>query len=777
MILAHYAFATTLIILVVIERMLNATAMLVVRLVFGTSSEDDDASSNLKGYAGTQLVGAGFTFGANLFASLGASFSGTVSAIASYAIWMVLSFAIFAMLFVIQEQYPALMINVVDSWNDTYGALIYEVVFFPLQIVNLVFTSVIPIYNGVLWIGKLIVHNLVIRSAIENIDNLVDIGKNVANLSQHLILQIPDYFQAVIVPCAKPVTDSCYDPGFGNRIFDMITPMADVRAIAAATLKICISICANAAGPFDIALYPLLDINLAKAVHNLVNFVLYTLLHLPSVTVQRCFNNNHDLIMCLPDFEPSFNLLVAGIRNLGMLVDNWLDVSSIIVQKSLGLDPKAECEAQAMLLSPASYSRAVFGQNRTTVVGLTPGLYAVTDGTHAQYFNHYDSIESTILPNAFPIDVDVRFGIAAVTYTAQQRDGATGQSSTTMMGCRCLDNDGRPPMRIQCALALKERISLTNSQANVFDVIFQQRSTADYMMCSMAQISVQSIRWPATRFVSTEASPDRVYTATTRSVVDATIWVSPLCTSRAGRVPEVCTSIFTGAACYPYCMAARLQGSGANGLVLYNANEWRDRVHLMHRDCNREQQDYSPSDAKLLTSGTETKEQFDAKTTVETTSENSAEVIKGSSVVVEKWDTVTSRCVPAAMSRTLMGKEIYQTVSKRNVFRSVLLPGQPFAYAGDVTLTAVQLNSGEYAVAVDRLYGSENNEFTMVNVLKEFPANPPAETQKMEGKRIEIVDRLPIPYSFSDMAAVQHPSVSTRTSVFFAVNPSLAMFK
>lgn len=537
MILAQYAFAVALIILIVIERMLNAVSMLLVRLVFGV----DEDSSNLKGYAGTQLVGAGFSFGASLFAALGSSLAGMMSAITSYAIWMMLSFAVFAMLFVVQEQYPSLLITMADAWNATYGALIYEVLFFPLQILNLLFTSVIPIYNGIIWIFKQLVHNLVIRSAIENVDNLVDIGQGVANLAQHLIVQIPEYAQAVIIPCAKPVTDTCYDPGFGNRILDMITPMADVRAIAAATIKICISICANAAGPVDIAMYPFLDINLAKAVHNLVNFILYTLLHIPSVTVQRCYNNNHDLIMCLPDFEPSFNMLVTGLRDLGLLFDNWFDVASIIVQKSLGLDPKAECDMQARLLAPASYSRAVFKNNRTIVVGLTPGLYAVTDGTHAQYFNHYDSIESTILPNAWPIDVDVRYGIASVTYTARQRDGATAEASTTMLGCRCLDNDGKPPMRIQCALALKEKISLANSQSNVFDVVFQQRSTADYMMCSMAQISIQSVRWPATRFVSAASNPMLFQTASTRSFVDATIWVAPLCTSRAGIVPQVRT--------------------------------------------------------------------------------------------------------------------------------------------------------------------------------------------------------------------------------------------
>lgn len=49
---------------------------------------------------------------------------------------------------------------------------------------------------------------------------------------------------------------------------------------------------------------------------------------------------------------------------------------------------------------------------------------------------------------------------------------------------------------------------------------------------------------------------------------------------------QVCTPLFKAAACYPYCMAARLRGSGAGGsIVLYNAPDWHERVHLMHRDC------------------------------------------------------------------------------------------------------------------------------------------------------------------------------------------------
>jgi hypothetical protein len=121
---------------------------------------------------------------------------------------------------------------------------------------------------------------------------------------------------------------------------------------------------------------------------------------------------------------------------MGIMVDNWLDVSSIIVLKTFGLDPGAECEYQAALLTPAAYSRDIFGNNRTTVVGLTPGLYAVTDGVNAQYFNHYDGVNSIVSPNIWPIPIDVRFGVAAVTFSTEQRDESTGDTTTTMLGCR-----------------------------------------------------------------------------------------------------------------------------------------------------------------------------------------------------------------------------------------------------------------------------------------------------------------------------------------------------
>jgi hypothetical protein len=307
------------------------------------------------------------------------------------------------------------------------------------------------------------------------------------------------------------------------------------------------------------------------------------------------------------------------------------------------------------------------------------------------------------------------------------------------------------------------------------------------------QISVQSVRWPATRFTGSYRSAKFTAGSMDKGAVDATIWVAPLCTSRAGKFPEVCTPLFKAAACYPYCMGARLRGSGAGGqLVLYNAPDWQERVHLMKRDCIVDTPMLSnpvaavdAGSATFLPNGTyaSTDSLPNAEATLREAGSNA---MPGSSVASWTWapiDPSSTGCIQSSVASTIVRKDVMgpryspKTTDAQRTFRSILLRGQPFAYAGDITLTAVESGTGEHWVTVDRLYGSEANEYTMVKVRTNFPANPPADTIKKGGELIEQVDRLPIPYAFSDMAGVQHPAVSTQSSVFFAVNPSLAMFK
>ncbi len=194
-----------------------------------------------------------------------------------------------------------------------------------------------------------------------------------------------------------------------------------------------------------------------------------------------------------------------------------------------------------------------------------------------------------------------------------------------------------------------------------------------------------------------------------RGVVDATIWVSPLCTSRATKFPEVCTPMFKAAACYPYCMAARLRDSGADGLVLYNAPDWHERVHLMKRDCIIETPVLAAAVAKSA-SGTTTsggnKVRLMPNGTLSSTdtlpgieSAMSNDVIAGSSVVSKKWDPNTMGCVQSNLARSMVKAEEHPTYTstssgsnRKRTFRSILMKGQPFAYAGLLMCVCVRVH-------------------------------------------------------------------------------------
>lgn len=222
-------------------------------------------------------------------------------------------------------------------------------------------------------------------------------------------------------------------------------------------------------------------------------------------------------------------------------------------------------------------------------------------------------------------------------------------------------------------------------------------------------------------------------------------------------------------------MAARQKGSRANGLILYDANDWKERVHLMGRDCGVRSQYDNPNLAvqnnQALFDDGGAKES-DRRITVQT---YDPDALSQGSVKTLQWDPERG-CVESLSVQSNMGLDLHDGYTN-NRFRSILMPGQAFAYAGDTVLTAVVDSTGQHFVSVDRLFGNEANEFTMVNVLSEFPASPPADTIKIEGLRRPPTDRLPIPNSFSDSGGVKHPAVSTQTAVYFAVNPSLNMFQ
>jgi hypothetical protein len=316
----------------------------------------------------------------------------------------------------------------------------------------------------------------------------------------------------------------------------------------------------------------------------------------------------------------------------------------------------------------------------------------VTDGTHAQYFSSYESRTTTTAPNIWPIPIDVRHGVAAVVYNkyATERD-ETGNPSTTMLGCRCIDNAGHAPMQIMCALALRDISTyggtLNNTNDLTFEVVFQNRQTAKFLQCNQVEISVQSVRWSSTRFTGSYDNRDSMdATCQSRgscSAIDATIWVAPLCTSGSTTVQLQCISLFTGSSCYPYCMAARASGSGADGLVLYNAADWLNKVHVMDRDCGVETHldDIMGCVADNTCSYLQDSYLAYEKGTVSTILKGD---MLGGMVLTKKWDANTGGCVQSSGSVSILGTDVH-TGYQTNAYKAILGPGTYNAILGPGT--------------------------------------------------------------------------------------------
>lgn len=221
-------------------------------------------------------------------------------------------------------------------------------------------------------------------------------------------------------------------------------------------------------------------------------------------------------------------------------------------------------------------------------------------------------------------------------------------------------------------------------------------------------------------------------------------------------------------------MGARQSGSAASGMVLYDADEWKSKVHLYGRDCA-----YAYTDNPAL--GADMSATYVRAADAGRLGATESEVVTGNDAfggVVRVPGTAPgmSGCRQSQQSVSVVPVDSLPAYAG-GTYRSVALPGQPFSFAGDTILTAGKRQDGTDTIRVDRLYGDQSNEFTIVNVLKDFPTAPPYATLQIGAASKEQVDALPIPYAFNDEVGIKHPSVSTQSAVYFAVNPSTAMLE
>ena len=563
-------------------------------------------------------------------------------------IWCVLAISIWGALYVAMRYSAQGLISMQRGYNSDVGGAVRLAIVTPLQLIQLLWDGIIPLWNLIIYCLKTIPSRVLLENVLQNMSDFKQSIIHLAFFIQQLVMSLFSYVKVIINP-----PDS-FDPNL--RLLDLITPLAQWRLSVSYMLSFVGDMCAIATSLLDVIMYPFLDINFGLGVHNIANSILTLLIHVPAVTIDRCKAGGGPVVYCLPDFEPVIELAVHGIRNFGLLIDNWLDVTMIIIQSVLTATSPA-CSGWTVI--DFNQGGGMMGVNETVITGISSNLFTKTDGWNVEL---YTRTTSTSFPGAFPLAMNVNYGIAAVSATMDVKG---------LLGCTCTDQDYG--MQIICAVAPLD----TLTPSYYVPVEFRVPTTSFYMGCSRSKIKLDSIRWPVTRYTSPNSR------ATNSPIAEAALWVRPACSSEW--IDVACVETFKLAGCFPYCMALWTKGY-TGSMILRSASEWQNSVAMMNRDCGLHTWDLKSGDVASLT-----------------------DKLRQNSGVKSTWmdeevQLNSSHCVYAPNTFSRM---IRNTTNAYSSYRSVAITGQPFAFAGDLALTAVNTVGNTWGIDVQRVWGNQ----------------------------------------------------------------------
>ena len=327
-----------------------------------------NTGSALKGAMSAQLLSATVETLLTSITSAAYALVGFTSALTTALIWVSFLLLMGSIFYVTYEQAPWVWTDLARAYNAFMGPFIDSTLVQGFKFFDIVFKGVIPLYNASIFLISRIVQGFIFPTLSTEILAVQQVGISLYDLCRHLIVSLFDWLSTVVVNCPDANGDACFD--LTDRTLDLVTPMADVRNTIVGLFGIAESVCSPFRPVSNILVYPLLDLNLAKGLHNLLNAVLYLVVQVPEVTYIRCKRHGSaGYLMCTPDLEPVFAFLVQGLRDIGIMLDNWLEVIFVVVQGVFGVSTSS-CEGVQLVppvLSPGPLRSSLF-PNRTVIV-------------------------------------------------------------------------------------------------------------------------------------------------------------------------------------------------------------------------------------------------------------------------------------------------------------------------------------------------------------------------------------------------------------------------
>lgn len=608
----------------------------------------------------------------------------------------------------------------VNAYNSGIGIGLNKYLVTPFLYLELLLSDAVPLFNSFTWlIGRILLQLLEIMQ--QSIDVFPDLASNISLLFTSL-------GRSGASSITKMVTCWSYTAGdpdlncIGNSLatsLDLMSPGVYMQGALGNVVQMLTNVCSPAVLPLNVLLYPLLDVNLYMAIHSIVNAVWSLFFGTWIQRAQRCsygaeagFLAGEQAVMCMPDFNTFLNWIKGTLIAGGQLVDNWLDMQLVFVERAWGSDSVATCKQVPTIGKQWTFA----GDNLDTtrprrVVGLTDTLYAITDGQSTVYRSLVQGGRDIVAEQNWPFVVEPRYGIAAVQHSELLDADYGGFSRTGLLGCRCDDLTDGETRSIQITCASVPFLDIVDDEMEQFNastthrIVFPSPLMTHHMRCRDTHVKVSSLRFSRKRasvghtngfdagfrdrFDGLNEFGDKLATFS----ADAAIYISPRCSLETADSACLPNSV----SCYPFCMALHVAGMSGQNISAYNARRWRESVQVRQLDCASESIQSQEKDC-VEDAAAAFSDAFGFEYT-STCRVDAAECV-GNDVVhtsVPLTDPSVANLVPSGPS--------------------IRLQSQPFVMAGDIMLFIDPAASADASqtLVISRLYDNNRGDYSLIN--------------------------------------------------------------
>jgi hypothetical protein len=316
--------------------------------------------------------------------------------------------------------------SILNNPDSPVASTLQMVVRVPLQVLDLVASYVLPVYNLFFYLifnipGEMLVQFFIGKGGSEFTSALKAISQSVPLMASAagkyvranpLTCPTPDptCWEGVCWPVdASSVAAACLDSR--QRAFDFGPGLEQMRLACAHLFRGLAVGCESLHVILNVLLFPITDPQLWKALGALLNGILYFFVGVPTTTNARCvLAGGFEMrpAMCTPDFGPMFDYGVTAFAALGNVLDNFLDMAYLIVV--YGPDtpcPTSQSNAVNLDWALDPLALSLFGTNTTVLITLGASSWALTDGQHALFVRSSTTVRRSYFPNIwgnFPVN-------------------------------------------------------------------------------------------------------------------------------------------------------------------------------------------------------------------------------------------------------------------------------------------------------------------------------------------------------------------------------------